>query len=169
MTWLGGQPWDPPALAPADHVVVLVLRQRDVGVAAFQVSPSEGPAATFVHVRDGWFAGVANNRGHVVGVASSANFAGNSNYDQTYVAYSWIFNTAAILQTTGVINLLRVHDVKTGFGPLADPVTGEVIVGFGNRPNEWFGFELRTGSREPMAAGMFALLRDSFIHEDLSE
>jgi hypothetical protein len=36
------------------------------------------------------------------------------NYDPTYVAYSWIFNTAAILQTTGVINLLRVHDVKPG-------------------------------------------------------
>ena len=106
-----------------------------------------------------------NDRGHVVGVASSANFAGNSNYDPAYVAYSWIFNTAAILQTTGVINLLRVHDVKTGFGPPADPVTGEVIVGFGNRPNEWFGLELRTGSREAMAAGMFALLRDSFIHE----
>ena len=135
MTWLGRQPWDPPALEHlADHVAVLVLRQRDVGVAAFQVSPSEGPAATFVHVRHGWFAGVANNRGHVVGVASSAYFAGNSNYDPTYVAYSWIFNTAVILQTTGVINLLRVHDVKTGFGPLADPVTGEVIVGFGNRP-----------------------------------
>ena len=89
MTWLGRQPWDPPALEHlADHVAVLVLRQRDVGVAAFQVSPSEGPAATFVHVRQGCFAGVANNRGHVVGVASSAYFSGNSNYDPTYVAYS---------------------------------------------------------------------------------
>lgn len=135
MTWLGRQPWDPPALEHlADHVAVLVLRQRDVGVAAFQVSPSEGPAATFVHVRDGWFAGGGQRSWARAGVASSAYFAGNSNYDPTYVAYSWIFNTAVILQTTGVINLLRVHDVKTGFGPLADPVTGEVIVGFGNRP-----------------------------------
>jgi hypothetical protein len=39
-------------------------------------------------VRHGWFAGVANDRGHVVGVASSAYFSGNSNYDPTYVAYS---------------------------------------------------------------------------------
>jgi hypothetical protein len=104
-----------------------------------------------------------NERGYVVGVASSGNFAGNSNYDPTYLAYSWIYNTTAILQTTGVVNFLRVHDVNTGFGPPADPVSGEVVVGFGNRPSEWFGFELRTGSREPKAAGMFALLRESYV------
>lgn len=103
-----------------------------------------------------------NARGHVVGVASSGNLAGNSNYDPTYVAYSWIFHTTAVLQATGRVTVLRVHDVGTGFGPPADPVTGEVVFGLDNRPDEWFGFELRTGGREPMAVGMLALLRDSF-------
>ena len=104
-----------------------------------------------------------NGRGHVVGICSSGNFAGNSNYDPTYVAYSWIFNTRAVLQSIGTVDFLRVHDLRTGFGPPADPVYGEVVVRFANRPNEWFGFELRTGSREPMASGMYALLRDSFL------
>jgi len=103
-----------------------------------------------------------NQRGNVVGISSTGNFAGNSNYDPTYIAYPWIFNTMAVLQTTGVVSFLRVHDLKTGFGPPADPTTGEVVIGFSNRPNEWFGFELRTGSREPMARGMFEILCDSF-------
>ena len=105
-----------------------------------------------------------NGRGNVVGVCSSGNFAGNSNYYPTYVAYSWLFDTTAVLQVTGKVDFLRVHDLRTGFGPPADPTPGEVVVRFDSRPDEWFGFELRTGGRESVAAGMLALLRDSFAH-----
>jgi hypothetical protein len=106
-----------------------------------------------------------NANGHIVGISSSGNFAGNSNYDPTYVAYPWIFDTEAVRRAVGKVTLLRVHDVGTGFGPPADPVDGEVIVALDTDPNAWFGIPLRPGPREAAVKGTLDLLRDSFLSD----
>jgi hypothetical protein len=108
-----------------------------------------------------------NSRGNIVGIASSANSAGNSNYDPTYVAYSWIFDTEVVRRAIGKVTFLRLHDVNTGFGPPADPTPGELVVSLDSEPNVWFGLPLRVGTSEAMAKGSLDLVRDSFVNDSV--
>ena len=64
----------------------------------------------------------------------------------------------------GKLNLLRVHDRGTGFGPPNDNLDAEVIVKFVNRPEEAYGFQLRGGADLPAREGMLSLLRDGFAN-----
>src|SRR5262249_46225514 len=66
------------------------------------------------------------------------------------------------LNLSGQLGLLRVHDVGTGYGPPSDQLDVEVIVQFVGRPNDAFGFQLRTDDNQPVREGMLALLRDGF-------
>jgi hypothetical protein len=97
---------------------------------------------------------------HVVGVASSADFASNSNYDPTFVAYPWIFGTGRILRVVGRPTLLRVHELGSGFGPPTDPIDGEIVVRLDTSDGA-FGVQLRADKRESTHRGMLDVLRRS--------
>ena len=103
-----------------------------------------------------------NSAGNVVGVASSANFASNSNYDPTYVAYPWIFGTDQVLRVSGRLTLLRVHEVGTGYGPAIDPIEGELIVSLDSTPGSAFGYPLRADNKETVGRAMLDELRNAF-------
>jgi hypothetical protein len=67
-----------------------------------------------------------------------------------------------LLNLSGKLSLLRVHDVGTAYGPPNDQLDVEVIVQFVARPNDAFGFQLRTDDNQPVREGMLDLLRDGF-------
>jgi hypothetical protein len=69
---------------------------------------------------------------------------------------------AALLQSTGKVTFLRVHDVGTKFGPPTDQLDVEVIVQINSRPGESFGFQLREDGNKFARQGMLNLLRDAF-------
>ena len=69
-----------------------------------------------------------------------------------------------VVNMSGGLSLLRVHDVGTGFGPPSDQIDVEVVIAFQNRPNDFFGFQLRQDANEPVRDGMLGLLRDGFNH-----
>jgi hypothetical protein len=64
--------------------------------------------------------------------------------------------------TTGLITLLRVHEVGTGFGPPDDFLDAEVIVMLDTEPEKAFGFQLRIGNSLPDAQAELKTLRDAF-------
>jgi hypothetical protein len=69
-----------------------------------------------------------------------------------------------VVNLSGQLNLLRVHDRGTKFGPPSDQIDVEVVIGFRNRPNDYFGFQLRQDANAPVRDGMLGLLRDGFNH-----
>ena len=70
-------------------------------------------------------------------------------------------SSAAILNATGHLTLLRVHDVGTGWGPANDFLDVEVIIQLDTKPGEAFGFQLRDDANRPVRQGMLDLLRDA--------
>ena len=70
----------------------------------------------------------------------------------------------ALLESSGKLTFLRVHDVGTGFGPPSDFIDVEVVIKLDTRPNNAFGFQLRNDNNRPARAGMLDLLRDAFNH-----
>ena len=77
-----------------------------------------------------------------------------------------IFATASanadLLQSSGKITFLRVHDVGTGFGPPSDFIDVEVVVQINTNLEESYGFQLRNDSNRAARQGMLDLLRDAF-------
>jgi hypothetical protein len=69
---------------------------------------------------------------------------------------------ADLLQSSGRITFLRVHDVGTGFGPSSDFIDVEVVVQINTKPGESFGFQLRNDANRAARQGMLDLLRDAF-------
>lgn len=69
-----------------------------------------------------------------------------------------------VVNMSGRLSLLRVHDRGTKFGPPTDQVDVEVIIAFANRPGDFFGFQLRQDANGPAREGMLGLLRDGFNH-----
>jgi hypothetical protein len=69
-----------------------------------------------------------------------------------------------ILNTSGRLSLLRVHERGSKFGPPSDQIDVEVVLAFVGRPNDFFGFQLRTDANAPVREGMLGLLRDGFNH-----
>ena len=106
-----------------------------------------------------------NAAGNVIGVASTGNSASNSNYDPTYVAYPWIFDTERVQRTTGRISMLRVHEVGTGYGSSTDPIEGEVIIQLDTHGKNGFGFPLRLDGGQMTHKGMLDLFRDAFSND----
>jgi hypothetical protein len=69
-----------------------------------------------------------------------------------------------LLQATGKLELLRVHDVGTKFGPPSDEIDVEVV--FQLRDDERrIGFQLRTDKHRLARGGMLDILRDAFNHD----
>ena len=69
-----------------------------------------------------------------------------------------------VVNTSGRLSLLRVHDRGTKFGPPNDQIDVEVVLAFVGRPNDFFGFQLRTDANAAVREGMLGLLRDGFNH-----
>ena len=67
----------------------------------------------------------------------------------------------ALLQATGKLSLLRVHDVGTKFGPPSDQIDVEVVFRIQNDDRS-FGFQLRADGNRVARHGMLDLLRDAF-------
>jgi hypothetical protein len=67
-----------------------------------------------------------------------------------------------LLQSSGKLTFLRVHDLGTGFGPPTDFLDVEVVVKLDSQPNKAFGFQLRNDTNLPARQGMLNLLRDAF-------
>jgi photosystem II stability/assembly factor-like uncharacterized protein len=74
----------------------------------------------------------------------------------------WDFPLNSLQATTGLITLLRVNEVGTGYGPPDDFLDAEVIVWLDSEPEKAFGFQLRNGGSLPDAQGELKTLRDAF-------
>ncbi|MGC2765608.1 MAG: hypothetical protein WB607_08885 [Candidatus Acidiferrum sp.] len=74
---------------------------------------------------------------------------------------------ADLWESSGHVNLLRVHDVGTGYGPPGDYIDVEVIVWLDSKPGMAFGFQLRDDSNRLARQGMLDLLREAFSHNDI--
>jgi hypothetical protein len=70
-----------------------------------------------------------------------------------------------LLQRSGKLSLLRVHNVGTGYGPPGDSIDVEVVIAFRGQEGA-YGFQLRNNSNLAAHQGMLDLLRDAFAHED---
>lgn len=68
----------------------------------------------------------------------------------------------ALLQSTGRLTFLRVHEVGTGYGPPADFIDVEVVCQLNSQPTRSLGFQLRDDGNRYARQGMLDLLRDAF-------
>lgn len=75
---------------------------------------------------------------------------------------------ATLLNASGRITLLRVHEQSSGYGPQSDYIDGEVIIQLDSEPDRAFGFQLRPDENSPMRYRMLALLRDAFTHNRIA-
>jgi hypothetical protein len=69
-----------------------------------------------------------------------------------------------LLESSGKVTFLRVHDVGTGWGPPSDFIDVEVVCKLDTMPHNAFGFQLRNDGNRPARAGMLDLLRDAINH-----
>ncbi len=67
-----------------------------------------------------------------------------------------------LLQASGKVTLLRVHDVGTGYGAGQDFLDAEVIFGLNTQPGKAFGFQLRNDANGRAREGMLSLLKEAF-------
>lgn len=61
----------------------------------------------------------------------------------------------------GLVTMLRVHDVGTGYGPANDLLDVEVVFTLNNQAGRAFGFQLRTDANRLVHQAMLELLRDA--------
>jgi hypothetical protein len=76
-----------------------------------------------------------------------------------------VFNVpvhAEILEASGKVTLLRVHDMGTKYGPPTDQIDVEVVIWLDSQPGKAFGFQLRNDGNRPARQGMLDILRDAF-------
>ncbi len=74
----------------------------------------------------------------------------------------WEFPVGSLQAAEGLVTLLRVHEVGTGFGPSFDLLDAEVIVMLDTQPEKAFGFQLRADGQRAAAQGKLDLLQDVF-------
>ena len=67
-----------------------------------------------------------------------------------------------LVQSSGKLRLLRVHDVGSKYGPPTDQIDVEVVFGLKGEPKKAFGFKLRNDTQRLAHQGMLDLLRDAF-------
>lgn len=70
----------------------------------------------------------------------------------------------AQVTASGRINMLRVHDVGTAYGPPADRIDVEVVTTLDTQPGKAFGFQLRQDTNQAARQGMLDLLRDAYAN-----
>jgi len=71
----------------------------------------------------------------------------------------------ALLNASGKVSLLRVHDVGTKFGPATDQIDVEVVIQLNKDKTHAYGFQLRNDGNRVARQGMLDLLRDAFEHD----
>ena len=54
-----------------------------------------------------------------------------------------VSSQAQLLQTSGKINFLRVHEVGSKYGPSNDQIDAEVVIKFVGNSSKAYGFKLR--------------------------
>ena len=69
---------------------------------------------------------------------------------------------ATLVQSSGMLTLVRVHDLGTKYGPSTDSIDVEVVITLDTKPGYAFGFQLRNDTYLPARQGMLDLLRDAF-------
>ena len=74
----------------------------------------------------------------------------------------WEFPIGSLQAAEGRVTLLRVHELRSGYGPPDDQLDAEVIVWLDSQPEKAFGFQLRKDDARAAAQGKLALLRDAF-------
>ena len=67
-----------------------------------------------------------------------------------------------LLNATGKVTLLRVHDVGTKYRPPADQIDVEVVFWLDSQPGRAFGFQLRNDNNQSTRQGMLSLLTAAF-------
>lgn len=67
-----------------------------------------------------------------------------------------------LLNSSGKITMLRIHDVGTKYGPPADQIDVEAVIQLDTKPGMAFGFQLRNDNQRVTREGMLNLLRDAF-------
>jgi hypothetical protein len=71
----------------------------------------------------------------------------------------------ALLQSTGKLTMLRVHDVGTGYGAQPNFLDTEVVLKLHSEANKAFGFKLRPDQNGAVREGMLDLLRDAMTND----
>ena len=71
---------------------------------------------------------------------------------------------ADLINASGQLTLLRVHDVGTQYGPPKDRIDVEVVIRLNTRPGQAFGFKLRNDTNALVHQGMLDLLRDAYVN-----
>jgi hypothetical protein len=69
-----------------------------------------------------------------------------------------------LLNATGTLTMLRVHERGSRFGPPDDSIDVEVVFTLSTTPDRAIGFQLRDDANRPVRQGMLALLLDAFDH-----
>ena len=69
-----------------------------------------------------------------------------------------------LLQASGPLAFLRVHETGTKYGPPSDQLDVEIIFGIKDKDGA-FGFQLRNDAARPARQAMLDLLRDAFANE----
>ena len=69
---------------------------------------------------------------------------------------------AGLVNTSGKIKTLRVHNVGTKYGPPSDQIDVEVVITLSTETGKAFGFQLRNDGNRPVRTAMLDLLRDAF-------
>lgn len=70
-----------------------------------------------------------------------------------------------IISSQGKVELLRVHEVGSGYGPAYDKLNAEVIFQLEGINDKSFGFKLKSGESSEVNKGMLKLLREAFISD----
>lgn len=90
------------------------------------------------------------------------------------VPFTTAFNSHAapvqqrrLLQSTGRIDFLRVHDVGSAYGPPSDRIDVEVVIHLDTMPGKAYGFQLRNDGQRAARQGMLDLLRDAFAQNGI--
>jgi hypothetical protein len=70
----------------------------------------------------------------------------------------------ALIQSSGKLTFLRVHEVGSKFGPPTDQIDVEAVLKLDSQPARAIGFQVRNDNNRPVRQGMLDLLRDAFRH-----
>ncbi len=84
----------------------------------------------------------------------------------TFILLVLLTNSAQadLLQSSGKVTLLRVHDVGGKYGPPTDQIDVEVVIKLDSQPGKAFGFQLRNDNSRPARQGMLDIIQDAFNH-----
>jgi hypothetical protein len=72
---------------------------------------------------------------------------------------------ADVKNAVGKVSFLRVHALKSGYGPPSNYLDGEVVIKLKSTPNMSFGFQLRDDDQLPVRRAMLDLIRDAFKND----